>query len=148
MDGFSCEVDITNNIPEMMKNFDIQKEKALILCGMQAEGYAKIELESSPRRVDTGRLRNSITYATQKEKSSPSFDGGDDGDLVDPDSGVDTSQCPDDSTVIIGTNVEYAYEIHEGDATRKLAPNRFLRNAIEKHQDEYKQIIDETMREE
>lgn len=58
---------------------------ALEAVGLQAEGYAKLELENPPRRIDTGRLRNSITHAM-------------DGDV----------------TVCIGTAVEYAPYVHEG----------------------------------
>lgn len=44
-----------------------------------------------------------------------------------------------DDAAYIGTNVEYAPYVHEG--TRRMAPNRFLRNAVEKNVEEYKQII-------
>ena len=148
MPDLSADVSMNFNDKEFLQNLDEKKMKALIMVGTQAEGYAKIEIESDPRRVDTGRLRNSITWATTKDHSSPRFEGGDDADEVDSDSGVDESSCPDDSSVIIGTNVEYAYEIHEGDESRRLAPNRFLRNAVEKHMEEYKQIFDETLHEE
>ena len=43
--------------------FEKSIETALEACGLQAEGYAALELENSPRRVDTGLLRNSITHA-------------------------------------------------------------------------------------
>lgn len=147
MADIGADVTINFNDDEFRKNLEEKKEKALVICGMQAEGYAKIELESDPRRIDTGRLRNSITWATMKEHSEPRFEGGDDADEVDSDSGVTSAQAEQDA-VIIGTNVEYAYDIHEGDESRGLAPNRFLRNAVEKHQDEYRKIIDETLREE
>lgn len=138
--------DVTMNFhdDELMAEFELKKEKALALVGMQAEGDAKVEIESDPRRVDTGRLRNSITWATTKEHSEPRYEGGE-GEEVDPDSGVTSAQAEQDS-VVIGTNVEYAYEIHEGDPSRKLAPNRFLRNAVERNYETYKRIIDDTMK--
>lgn len=140
-----ADVQMTDNTGELLKELEFKIEKALTMVGMDAEGDAKIEIESDPRRVDTGRLRNSITWATTKESSSPRFDGGDDADEVDPDSGVTESQCPDEHSVIIGTNVEYAYEIHEG--REGLAPNRFLRNAVERNYEKYRKIIDDVMKE-
>lgn len=38
---------------------------------------------------------------------------------------------PDNFTTIVGTNVDYAIYVHEG--TRKMAPNRFLKNAVERN---------------
>ena len=44
------------------------KTRALEMIGLKCEGYAKIELDNDPRRIDTGRLRNSITHKTDKDK--------------------------------------------------------------------------------
>lgn len=79
-------------------------EAALTAIGLFLEGEAKLQLENDPRRVDTGRLRNSIANAVRA----------------------------DEGAVYIGTNVEYAPYVHEG--TVKMAANRFLRNAIEKNE--------------
>lgn len=54
--------------------------RALEAIGLQAESYAKLELENDPRRIDTGNLRNSITHNVQSEEQA----------------------------VYVGTNVEYA----------------------------------------
>ena len=59
--------------------------------------------------VDTGRLRNSITH-----------------------------QQYDESTEIIGTNVEYAPYVELGTKRQKAQP--YLRPAAENHADEYKAI--------
>jgi HK97 gp10 family phage protein len=89
-------------------------ERALEAVGLQAEGYAKLELENTPRRVDTGRLRASISHTAKRE------------------------------TAYIGTNVEYAIYVHEG--TMKMEKNQFLRNAVEKHIAEYKNITEEYLK--
>ena len=47
---------ITDNRPQVKKEFDIKLALALELIGQKAEGYAK---DDTP--VDTGRLRNSIS---------------------------------------------------------------------------------------
>lgn len=139
------EVKMDFHTDELLKDLEERKEKVLTMLGLQAEGYAKIEIESSPRRVDTGRLRNSITWATLKEHSSPEYTSNDDADAVNADDGVTESQAEKDA-VIIGTNVEYAYEVHEGNPEKKMTPNRFLRNAVEKYADEYKRIIDDELK--
>lgn len=140
----SADVTMNFHDDDLFAELEFKKEKALAMVGMQAEGDAKIEIESDPRRVDTGRLRNSITWATTKEHSTP--EPTDDNPDASDDDGVDESQAEEDA-VIIGTNVEYAYEIHEGDPSRKLAPNRFLRNAVEKNYQTYRQMIDDVMKE-
>lgn len=135
------EVQINYNDDELFRSLSFLKEKALTMVGMEAEGDAKIEIESDPRRVDTGRLRNSITWATTKEHSEvePTQDSED----ASSSDGLDTSQAEEDA-VVIGTNVEYAYEIHEG--RKGLDPNRFLRNAVERNMKKYRTIIDETLK--
>ena len=40
----------------------------------------------------------------------------------------------------VGTNVEYAIYVHEG--TSRMAPNRFLKNAVERNKAEYKAIAE------
>ena len=140
----SNEVHITDNTQELLAGLLVKQEKALVTVGMEAEGDAKIEIESSPRRVDTGRLRNSITWATLKEHSTPE-PTTDNPDASDED-GVMSSQA-EERSVVIGTNVEYAAKIHEGDAKEGLDPNRFLRNAVERNSQKYRDIIDDTLKE-
>lgn len=65
--------------------------------------------------VDTGRLRASITYDT------------------------------DDTTMYVGTNVEYAPYVEMG--TVKMQAQPYLRPAIEDHINEYKEIMNEVMQE-
>ena len=84
--------------------------RALEAIGFQCEAHAKTELQNTPTRIDTGRLRNSISHYVE-------------GDAT-----------------YVGTNVEYAIYVHEG--TRKMAPNRFLKNAVMKNRDEYKAIAE------
>lgn len=63
----------TDNSAEVLAALERQKAAALEAIGLQAEGYAKLKAP-----VDTGRLRNSISHAT------------------------------DEDSAYIGTNVEYA----------------------------------------
>ena len=84
---------------------------ALTAAGLQCEGNGKLELENDPRRIDTGNLRNSITNQVESGEQA----------------------------VYIGTNVEYALYVHEG--TSKMIPNRFMKNALYNHANEYRDII-------
>lgn len=137
------DVKITDNTDKFLQAMEQKIEKALVSVGMQCEGDAKLELESDPRRVDTGRLRNSITYATTKSHSSPqSTFGNPDASSAD---GVSQSQA-EENAVVIGTNVEYGIYVHEG--TTRMSPNRFLRNAVERNEETYHKMIDDVMKEE
>lgn len=85
--------------------------RALEKCGLVAEGYAKAACP-----VDTGRLRNSITYEVR----------------------------PGEGEVYVGTNVEYAPYVEDG--TRHRDGVRFLRKAAEEHGAEYRRILESELR--
>lgn len=141
----SAEVEMHFHTDELMAELEFLEEKALVAVGGEAEGDAKIEIESSPRRVDTGRLRNSITWATKKEHSEARMTSSDDASEVHAEDGLTSAQA-EEKSVVIGTNVEYAAEVHEGRAKPKLDPNRFLRNAVERNNEKYRTIIDQTLK--
>lgn len=135
------------------EKLDADIESALEAVGLQAEGYAALELENSPRRVDTGLLRNSITHAVggkPTSKKSYHADKGSSGKSASSKSagmvklGFYSGNAPPDTgkqkSVYIGTNVEYAPYVHDG--TKHMTPNRFLKNALEKHKDEYKRMME------
>jgi hypothetical protein len=64
MSGFKLEIDIpVNNTQEVLENLKNGIDRALEAIGAQAENYAK---ELCP--VDTGNLRNSITYVVETEE--------------------------------------------------------------------------------
>lgn len=137
-------VQVTNNTNRVLTAFDQKMLTALMAVGLQAEGYAKLELENSPRRVDTGLLRNSITFAIDGEKtnitdykaSKPDADGNIQSGTY---SGTPPKESGNKRSVFLGTNVEYAPYVEYG--TSKMEANHFMKNAISKHVDEYKQIF-------
>lgn len=88
--GFTIKVD---NSGKVLKDLAKAKERALTMIGMIAENYAVYEIENNPRRVDTGRLKNSITYKVEGEKA-----------------------------VHVGTNVEYAQYVHFGTVKMRENP--------------------------
>lgn len=164
-DGISIEVTFNNDNIEEIKN---ATQEAILVAldavGMQAATLAARELQNNPSRIDTGLLRNSITHAvsgkpaaiseytgsdTHTDKSPSAVRRGIVGQPApEPRSGSYSGTAPDEGqgkeAVYIGTNVEYAAYVHEG--TDRMAPNRFLKNAIERNKSEFEQIISQELR--
>ena len=94
---------------------EFQKKKALALeaIGVTAEGYA---VEDTP--VDTGRLKNSISYRVVNGEDS----------------------------VYIGTNVEYAKYVEFLDRRHETGKAHFLRDAATTHTQEYREIAKAALR--
>jgi len=110
---------------------------ALRLIGGQAEKYAK----QNETAVDTGRLRNSITYALSGEPANTETYTGDDGYV-----GQYVGVAPDDDdAVYVGTNVEYAQIIEERGGIAGRGKD-YLRNAVLDHTDGYKKILKAVMK--
>lgn len=96
--------------------------RGLVAIGMTAEGYAK---EKAPvgtpesthkKKYIGGQLRNSITNKVDKSEMA----------------------------VYIGSNVEYAPYVELG--TRKMSARPFLKPAATEHSDEYKNLIEESLK--
>lgn len=98
-----------DNTDDVLSALERAKKRGLEAIGLTAEGYAK---EDTP--VDTGRLRNSISHAT------------------------------DDEAAYIGTNVEYAPYVELGARGRKGV--HMLQRAASEHTDEYKQLMEDSMK--
>lgn len=106
---FSVKVD---NIQEVLQEKNEAVAAILETIGLHLEGESKEELENDPRRVDTGRLKNSITHVV---------------DITEP-------------AVYVGTNVEYAPYVHFG--TKNMQPNEFIKNAFERNEDQIRVYIE------
>ena len=87
------EFTLTDNSGDVLNELGLDIPKGLEAVGKQCMNYAALELENKPARVDTGLLRNSITYVVNADEQS----------------------------VTVGTNVKYAIYVHEG--TGIYAPN-------------------------
>ena len=98
-----------DNTDEVLSALEKAKKRGLEAFGLVAEGHAK---KITP--VDTGRLRNSISHAT------------------------------DDEAAYIGTNVEYAPYVELGSPTIKA--HHMLQKAATEHTDEYKQLMEDSMK--
>ena len=110
-------------------------EAALTAIGEEAAGNAMEELTNQDA-VDTGRLRNSVTYATEQHMESKNFNWHEGRNGAPAGSGTTAPKStPEKETVYIGTNVEYAKYIEAG--TSRSAARPFLKPAAEGHAEEY-----------
>lgn len=137
-----ANVRINDHSDEYLKDVDGALERAMEAIGIHLEGEAKEELSNSPKRIDTGLLRNSITYAVDGEAPAQSTYSSDSGG----ESGSYSGSAPKEQkgrSVMIGTNVEYGIYVHEG--TSKMAPNRFMKNALERNKDQITKYIKDAM---
>ncbi len=110
-----ADVRIDDHSDEYLKSVEEKLETALEAIGIHIEGEAKEELENTPRRIDTDNLRNSINHQVKD----------------------------DEKAVYIGTNVEYAIYVHEG--TVNMEANRFLKNAVDRNQDQIEKYIKDAL---
>ena len=98
-----------DNTDEVLSALEKAKKRGLEAIGLAAEGHAK---KLTP--VDTGRLRNSISHATDGEAA------------------------------YIGTNVEYGPYVELGSPTIKA--HHMLQKAATEHTDEYKRLMEDSMK--
>lgn len=109
-------IKFTDNTKEAIEAKNAAVKKALYAVGMHLEGEAKEELENTPRRVDTGLLRNSITFALSGEApqiksyhgDNPSRHNQVEAVPIGRYSGTAPNDPEGQKAVYIGTNVEYA----------------------------------------
>lgn len=139
--------EFVDNSDEYKKHMDEKIIKCLTAIGMFLEKEAKDELENDPIRIDTGLLRNSITWGiSDKNVNAEQYQSNKShrvsGAAVSPlRKGEYSGKLPNDKekAVYIGTNVEYAVDVHEG--TASMTPNRFIKNAIGKNEDQIRKYI-------
>ena len=135
------DITIKDNSGAVLEAMQKAVARGLEAIGMTAEGYAKQTITDA-NRVDTGRLRNSISHTVKSEEEA----------------------------VYIGTNVEYAiwHEIGTGiyaedgqgrkspwafkdekgewHMTSGVKPLHYLQKAAADHTDEYKRIMEASLK--
>ena len=121
---------LKSNRKEVLRGSEEAVERGLAAIGMRAVTYTHRPKERGGTPVDTGRLRNSIAWATASQGG-----GGTD---------APSGGGADDRTVIIGTNVEYGEDVEEGTSNRK--PAHMLRNALTDGSDEYARIMEAALK--
>lgn len=131
-----------DNTEEVLSALEKAKKRGLTAIGMTAEGHAKKKITQA-KAVDTGRLRNSITFAVSGEPANIQSYSGDHGEA----GGSYSGSAPDDKdmAVYIGTGVEYSIGIETG-SHRKAGGVHFLQDAAANHTDEYKRLMEDSMK--
>lgn len=126
-----------NNVPLVREQFEACLKRALTAIGMQAESYAKQTINEA-NAIDTGRMINSVTWATTERAGS--FDYSDNqGNHF-----ADTIGLAEEDAVYIGSNCSYS-PYHEYGTVNGIPALHFLKNAAGNHTEEYKQILKQSM---
>lgn len=143
-------VNLVDNSDLVREALPEQIKQALIAVGMAAETHAK---ENCP--YDTGRLRNSITFALAGQGANSPVYRADftryktkTGKTVIRRKNIKSytykGTAPNaggkENSVYIGSNVEYAKYVEGG--TMKMPARPYLRPAIVNHVDEYKALVE------
>lgn len=131
-----ANIEIKSHKKDFLDEFNLSRDAALEAIGLIAERYAK-EL----CRVDTGRLRNSITHATAKYEGAVNYKDNEGKTYSD----AKAKSTPENNAVYIGTNVEYAPYIELG-TSKNHGPYPFLQPAAQNHIDEYRRIIESALK--
>ena len=138
-------IEYRDNTEEVLNALEAAIKRGNEAIGLAAEGHAKKKITSAGA-VDTGRLRNSITYALAGEethiKSYKANKGGKERETYTYDG---TAEGKKGSGVYIGTNVEYAPGIELG-THRKAGAVHFMQDAATGHTDEYKRLMEDSMK--
>ena len=134
------DINFTDNSKEVSEDIKAALLRGLETCGLVAEGYAK---KLAP--VDTGLLRNSITYAISGEEAA--IDTYEDNEGKN--KGFYSGTAPEESSdkkksVYIGTNVEYASMVEIGTLRADAQP--FLKPAVNDHKSKYLKIIENELK--
>lgn len=130
-DGMRFTIRVENNSQLVLGELEKATERALYAIGVKAvEGSVdaisgKYDVDPA---VDTGRLRASISFITPTEKGGSG--------MMKPknaEAGDELSGKAEKNTVVVGSNVEYAERVHNGDS--KMAGRPFITEGINKTKD-------------
>ena len=143
MSNFNLKIELDNRQKALLELEGV-KEAILLALGEQARKNADVEITKviydtpqSPNYKRTGRLRASLSYSTKKhtskvKKPAKSSDG------------LKRKDVPDKDTVSIGTNVSYA--VYNELGTSKMSARPFLKPAIENNKEDYKKIVENSLK--
>lgn len=136
-DDLKFSIRIKDNSQLVLDEAEKATERALYAIGVKAvEGSVDAisgRYDIKPA-VDTGRLRASISFITPTQK-------GDSGQPKpkNAQAGDELTGKAEQNTVVVGSNVEYAEKVHNGDS--KMAARPFLREGIDKTKDKMREQI-------
>ena len=133
------KVDYKDYSKEVLAAMEKGKRNALTAIGATAETHTKDNITADDL-IDTGRLRNSITFATGDYLGIGTYTDNKKKKYSD----AKARNTPKDDEVAIGTNVEYAAYTELG--TEKITAHHYLKRAVTEHQDEYKELAVEAIK--
>lgn len=131
-------VNLVSHKAEVLDELERKMRLALKAVGMDAEGFAK---ESCP--VDTGLLRNSITFAVSGEAPNSPVAVGRNRTVFN--GGVAPEGSSNSMSVYVGTNVEYAIFQELKSFRHTTGKAHFLRDSIAQHGKAYKKRVKEIL---
>lgn len=121
---------------------DILRELAeAVETGMMAIGEKAVGHAEKGCPVDTGLLRNSITYGLDGQKAQIQLYKADRGDGRGSYSGTFAQATKGQRVLYVGSNVHYAEAVETLDRQHKVGGAHFLKNAMANHTDEYKNTL-------
>ena len=136
-DGMRFTIRVENNSQIVLEELEKVTERALYAIGVKAvEGSVNAisgRYDIAPA-VDTGRLRASISFITPTEKG-----GSGQPKPKNAEAGDELTGKAEQNTVVVGSNVEYAEKVHNGDS--KMAARPFLREGIDKTKDKMREQV-------
>lgn len=131
-DGMRFTIRVENNSQLVLEDLGEAMERALYAIGVKAvEGSVDAisgRYDIKPA-VDTGRLRASISFITPTDKG-----GSGQPKPKNAQAGDELSGSSEKNTVVVGSNVEYAERVHNGDS--KMAGRPFITEGINKTKDQ------------
>lgn len=131
-DGLKFTIRVQNNSQLVLDALGDATERALYAIGVKAvEGSVDAisgRYDIDPA-VDTGRLRASISFITPTEKG-----GSGQPKPANAQAGDELTGTSEKNTVVVGSNVEYAEHVHNGDS--KMAGRPFITEGINKTKDQ------------
>ena len=137
-DGMRFTIRVENNSQLVLEDLGEAMERALYAIGVKAvEGSVDAisgRYDIKPA-VDTGRLRASISFITPTDK-------GGSGQLkpANAQAGDELTGTAEKNSVVVGSNVEYAEKVHNGDS--KMEGRPFLREGIDKTKDQMQEQVE------
>jgi len=137
---------IENNKDQILGELDEAIDRALEAMGLEAEAFVKAACTA----VDTGLLRNSITYALHGGPAATASYKADNPKPGTPSSGSYSGVAPNEPhTVFIGTNVEYAPYVEYGHrlpSGGQVPGVHFLQRGITGHMNVYKTLAEDALK--
>lgn len=137
-DGMRFTIRVENNSQLVLEDLGEAMERALYAIGVKAvEGSVDAisgRYDIKPA-VDTGRLRASISFITPTDKG-----GSGQPKPANAQAGDELTGTAEENSVVVGSNVEYAEKVHNGDS--KMPGRPFITEGISKTKDKMQEQVE------